>query len=170
MASGTNIPLDKSQADVLVLTTAVEVRLFPEAIGATAKIMNRCGADWTISTAAFEAANLGLISGDRDTRRGALRRIAAQASKCGAKTIVVPESGHAYQALRWESANELDEALPFEVLAISEFMAARIKSGELVLHNASDLSSVTYHDQKARGQTLPMFTVVGHRTAGTARG
>jgi len=143
---GIEVPLDKSRAEVLVLTTAVEVLLFSAALSATAKIMNRLDADWTISSRGFEAANLGLLSGDEATQRQAATRIVEQAKACGAKTVILPESGHAYQALRWEGANELGEALPFEVLAISEFIARELDAGRLPLSAATNGSSVTYHD------------------------
>ena len=88
---GTALPLDKESADILVLTTAVEVRLFPEAIAACAKVMDKSGADWTISTEAFEAANLGLISGDRAASAAAFKRISAKAKEIGAATVIVPD-------------------------------------------------------------------------------
>ncbi|MDH3440626.1 MAG: (Fe-S)-binding protein [Gammaproteobacteria bacterium] len=145
-AKGADIPIDKPSAEILALTTAVEIRLFPESIAATAKIMNKVGADWTLATGAFEATNLGLISGDRGTRVEALKRISDQARAIGARTVVVPESGHAYQALRWEAANDLGESLPFDVLAISEFIAAQVEKGTLQLKAGNGLSSVAYHD------------------------
>ena len=52
---GVALPLDKDSADVMVLTTAVEVRLFPESVKAVAKIMAKTGADWTICSDSFEA-------------------------------------------------------------------------------------------------------------------
>ena len=146
LSGAAEVPLDKPQADVLLLTTAVEVRLFRGAIAAAAKILNKAGANWTMSTDAFEAANLGLISGDRATRRAAVGRIVTRAKEIGAKTVVVPESGHAYQSLRWESATDLGEALPFEVLAISEFITRALDAGTLSLNKPGNLSSVTYHD------------------------
>ena len=154
---GTAIPLDKSSADVLMLTTAVEVRLFPDSIAACAKIMDKSGADWTISSSAFEAANIGLISGDRAARQAAFGRIVEQAKACGAKTIVVPESGHAYQALRWECANDAAEALPFDVVAISEYIAAQLEAGTLDLNYKSDLTTVNYHDPCRLGRQGGVF-------------
>ena len=146
LANGKEVPLDKPQADVLLLSTAVEVRLFRGAIAAAAKILNKAGVNWTMSTDAFEAANLGLISGDRATRKAAVSRIVDKAKEIGAKTVVVPESGHAYQSLRWESANDIGEALPFEVVAISEFVTRAIDEGKLSIKKPGNLSSVTYHD------------------------
>jgi Fe-S oxidoreductase len=143
---GIEVPLDKGQAEVLVLTTAVEVLLFSDALAATAKIMNRLGADWTMLSQGFEAANVGLVSGDEITQRSATAKIVEQAKVCGATTVILPESGHAYQALRWEGANVLGEALPFEVLAMSEFIARELDAGRLKLKSAANGSSVTYHD------------------------
>jgi Fe-S oxidoreductase len=157
LGDGKDIPLDRPSADILLLTTAVEVRLFPEAIAASAKILTKSGADWTMSSDAFEAANLGLISGDRETRRRATGRIAEKAQALGAKTVVVPESGHAYQSLRWESANDLGEALPFEVLAISEYIARELEAGNLSLNYTDELASVTYHDPCRLGRQGGVF-------------
>lgn len=142
---GIEVPLDKDQAEVLVLTTAVEVLLFSDALAATARIMNRLGVDWTLPSRGFEAANLGLISGDRAAQKKSTAEIVELAKACGASTVVLPESGHAYQALRWEGANQLDEPLPFEVLAISEFVARELDAGRLKLKSAAN-GSVTYHD------------------------
>ena len=143
---GIEIPLDKGQAEVLVLTTAVEVLLFSDTLAATAKIMNQLGADWTMLSQGFEAANLGLVSGDEATQRAATARLAEQAQACSAKIVILPESGHAYQALRWEGANVLGEVLPFEVLAMSEFIAREMDAGRLKLKSPANGSSVTYHD------------------------
>ena len=143
---GIEIPLDRVEAEVLVLTTAAEILLFPGALGAMARILNKAGADWTLLSAGFESANLGLISGDDETQKKATARLVERARACGAKTVIVPESGHAYQALRWEGANELGEALPFEVLAMSEFIAQEVAAGRLKLKTAANGGAVTYHD------------------------
>jgi Fe-S oxidoreductase len=143
---GIDVPLDKSQCEIVVLTTAIEVLLFSDALAATAKILNQLGADWTLLSQGFEATNLGLISGDETTQRKATARIVEHAQSCGAKTVILPETGHAYQALRWEGANEMNTALPFEVLAISEFIAREFDAGRLKLEVSTNGKSVTYHD------------------------
>jgi Fe-S oxidoreductase len=143
---GIDVPLDKSQCDVVVLTTAIEILLFSDALAATARILNKLGANWTLLSHGFEATNLGLISGDETTQRQATARIVEQATGCGAMTVILPETGHAYQALRWEGASELDTELPFEVLAISEFVAREFDAGRLKLKVSANGKSVTYHD------------------------
>ncbi len=143
---GVEIPLDRGEADVLLLTTAVEILLFPDALAATARILNRLGANWTLLSDAFEATNLGLVSGDESTQQKATARIVEHAEACGAQTVILPETGHAYQALRWEGANELGRELPFEVLAISEYLSREYEAGRLKVRSASNGQSVTYHD------------------------
>lgn len=143
---GIEIPLDRDSAEVMLLTTAVEIMLFPDALAATARILNKLGANWTLCSNGFEASNLGLISGDEKTQRSATARIVEQVRALGAKTVIVPETGHAYQALRWEGANELGKPLTFEVLAVSEFIAREYDEGRLQLKPAGNGQSVTYHD------------------------
>ena len=143
---GIDVPLDREQADVMLLTTAVEVLLFPDQFAASVRILNKAGTDWTIRSDAFEAANVGIITGDDPTMKLALKRIVDKAKACGVKTVLMPESGHAYQMLRWEGANETGAPLPFEVLSLPEFVAAEIKAGRLALKNAGNGASVTYHD------------------------
>ena len=145
-AQGINVPLDRDQADVMLLTTAIEVLLFPDAFAATAKILNKTGANWTIRSDAFEAANVGIITGDDPTMVLAIKRIVEKANAIGAKTVLMPESGHAYQTLRWDGANEMGEELSFDVISVPEFVAAEIQAGRLNLKSQSNGASVTYHD------------------------
>lgn len=144
-ASGLDAPLDKPKASVLVLTTVIDVLLFQDALAATAKIMNRLGLNWTFRSGGFEAANFGLLSGVEDLQRKATRKIIDEAIAIGAKTVIVPECGHAYPALRWEGAAMAGKALPFEVLAISEFIGREIAAGRLKVKKAA-ARKLTYHD------------------------
>ena len=143
---GINVPLDRPQADVLVLTTAVEVLLFSESLAATAKILHKLEVDWTLISDAFDATHIGLLSGDDKAQEMVTRSIVERAISCGAKTLIVPETGHAYQALRWEGANEVARELPFEVLALSEFLSREIEAGRLRVRSGTDAAPVNYHD------------------------
>jgi len=143
--SGLDIPLDKPKADVLVLTTVIDILLFQDALRATIKIMNHLGLNWTFRTGGFEAANFGLLSGMEEVQRQASRKIIDEAIAIGAKTVIVPECGHAYPALRWEGAAMAGKPLPFEVLAISEFLGREIKAGRLKVKSAG-ARKLTYHD------------------------
>ena len=66
------------------------------------------------------------------------------AIKIGAKTLVLPECGHAYMALRWMGANMYGKPLPFKVMHISEYMADALNTGKIKVKKLD--KSVTYHD------------------------
>ncbi|MDE2352762.1 MAG: (Fe-S)-binding protein, partial [Alphaproteobacteria bacterium] len=72
------------------------------------------------------------------------KRLVDAAEAIGAKTMVIPECGHAYGVMRWSAANMLGRKLPFEVLHISEFMAQLKREGRLKLKPMAE--SLTYHD------------------------
>jgi len=145
-AEGLDVPLDKEKADILVLSSTLDIQLYKDVLRSTVKVMNQLGVNWTIHTCAFEGANFGMLSGYEQVQKMASERITQEAIKCGAKTVIVPECGHAYPAMRWEGANEHGGPLPFEVLAVSEFLGREIGSGRLQVKALSADRVVTYHD------------------------
>ena len=72
-AKGHEVPIDKEKADVLVLSSTIDILLFKDALEATVKVMNHLGVDWTIHTCAFEGANFGLLSGYSESPETRLR-------------------------------------------------------------------------------------------------
>ena len=144
--SGLDIPLDKDEADVLVTTSVIDIILFTDGLIATTKIMNHLGVKWTLRSDGYEAANFGLLSGYERVQKEASERIIRAAKACGARTVLIPECGHAYPSMRWEAANEHGSKLPFEVLSISEYLGREIKSGRLKLNKLDRSRKVTYHD------------------------
>ena len=145
-AEGIDIPLDKTEADILVLTSSMNIRLFKEAISSTAKIMNKLGVDWMMSSRCFEASNMGYLSGNYPAEKMETLRIIDAARACGASKVILPECGHAYMALRWGGANVLGERPSFRTLAISEFIGHEIEAGRLRVREIGNGKSVTIHD------------------------
>jgi Fe-S oxidoreductase len=145
-AQGIAVPLDEERADVLLVTTVIDVLLYRDALAATARILNHLGAKWTLRSAGFEAANFGLLSGSEALQAAASRRLVAEALQVGARTVILPECGHAYPAMRWEARLDDGQPLPFEVLAVSEFVGREVEAGRLQLQPAAHEGSVTYHD------------------------
>ena len=138
------IALDRPQADVLVTLSSIEIMKYPASIVAVAKILNRMGVSWTIRSDGYEATNFGLFSGNLDWQRDMSLRVIRAAVACRAKTLLLPECGHAYGAMRWQGANMYGKPLPFQVLHISEFLAAAVREGRLKLKPMQ--RSVTFHD------------------------
>ncbi|WP_114973712.1 (Fe-S)-binding protein [Rhodoferax ferrireducens] len=148
-AQGIVIPLDEPKADVMLVTTVIDVLLYQDALAATARILNHLGVRWTLRSAGFEAANFGLLSGSEALQKAASQRLIGEALAIGAQTVILPECGHAYPALRWEGRLADGQPLPFEVMAASEYVGREISSGRLRLlpaqaHDAS--RKITYHD------------------------
>lgn len=146
-AQGITIPLDEPQADLMMVSTVIDVLLYQDALAAMARILNHLGVRWTLRSAGFEAANFGLLSGSEALQKAASQRLIDEALAIGAKTVILPECGHAYPALRWDARLANGQPLPFEVLAASEFVGREITAGRLRLRPPEDPShKITYHD------------------------
>lgn len=138
------IVLDRDKADVMIALSSIEIMKYPQSIVSTAKILNHLGESWTLSSNGYEATNFGMLSGNTAWQRDLSLRIINAAVACGAKTVILPECGHAYGALRWQGANMYGKPLPFKVLHISEYLADELRAGKLKLKKLD--RSVTFHD------------------------
>ena len=139
-----DINLDEEKADVLAVMSSIEIQKYPDAMAATARILNATGETWTFRTDGFEATNFGLLSGNLELQRKNSLRVIETAIKVGAKLVLLPECGHAYMALRWMGANIYGKPLPFKVQHISEYLADCLNSGKLKVKKVD--KSVTFHD------------------------
>jgi len=146
---GIDIPLDKDKAEVMVLSSAVDLVANGNGLLATARVMNHVGVDWTICSDGFESANFGLLSGDMSLWKQQVDPIIAAAQRIGAKTLVIAECGHAYPALRWNPMVR-SGSLPFEMMYMSEFLGRQAKAGRLRLRPLE--GKVTYHDPCKTGR------------------
>jgi Fe-S oxidoreductase len=152
-ARGIEVPLDKSKADVLVLSSALDFLKDDTILAATANVMNKVGANWTIRSDGFESANFGALAGDTQAQRRITKRVVDAAIAVGAKKVIVAECGHAYPVLRWEAATLLGKELPFEFLSVAEYFGQELKAGRLKLKKAANgASHVTFHDPCKAGR------------------
>ncbi len=146
-AKGIDVPLDKDKADVLVLSSALDFLKDDVLVAATAKIMNKLGANWTIRSDGFESANFGALAGDKQAQKRISKRIIDAAISAGAKKVIVAECGHAYPVLRWEAATLYGKELPFEFLSVAEYLGQELKAGRLKVKKAGNgAGHVTFHD------------------------
>ncbi len=143
---GIAIPLDEPHADVMLVSTVIDVLLYQDALAATARILNHLGVNWTLRSKGFEAANFGLLSGSETLQKAATQRIVDEALAIGANIVIVPECGHAYPALRWDGRLPDGQPLPFEVLAVAEYVGREVSAGRLVLTAGDSSRKITYHD------------------------
>jgi len=130
-STGLEVPVDKQGVDYLAMLSSMEVINFPEYLEAITKIFHRAGVTWTLSTECFEATNAGIQIGNKDVAALLVQRIVDAAVKLGVKTVISPECGHAFTAIRWEGPNLIGKPYPFEVVHIIELLDQLRASGRL---------------------------------------
>jgi len=143
--TGLKVPVDVENADYMLLLSSMEIMNFPEFIGAVAKIFDKAGVSWTISSEAFEATNSGIQIGVSDIAAELVQRIVDAAEKLKVKNVISPECGHAYMAIRWEGPNLVGKPFSFKVIHILELLDELRSQGRLKLKDKVD-SRLTYHD------------------------
>jgi Fe-S oxidoreductase len=143
--TGLKIPVDVEGAEYMLLLSSMEIMNFPEFIEATAKIFNKAGVTWTISSEAFEATNSGIQIGVADIAAELVQRIVDAAEKLKVKTVISPECGHAYMAIRWEGPNLVGKPFSFKVRHILEVLDEFRKDGRLKITGKEE-QRLTYHD------------------------
>ena len=143
--TGMKIPVDVVGAEYMLLLSSMEIMNFPEFIEATAKIFDKAGVSWTISSEAFEATNSGIQIGVADIAAELVQRIVDAAEKLKVKTVISPECGHAYMAIRWEGPNLVGKPFSFKVRHILEVLEEFRLDGRLKI-TGKDKQRLTYHD------------------------
>jgi Fe-S oxidoreductase len=142
---GVAIPLDLAEADIMLCVPRTDIEHYPKAVAALARVMNHLGARCTFRSDGLVAENYGYFAGGRDRQREISLRLIEQALVCKARTLIVPECGHAYTALRWEAADLYGKPLPFKVRHVTEYLGEELAAGRLKLKQA-DVGKVTFHD------------------------
>ncbi|MBK7331621.1 MAG: (Fe-S)-binding protein [Betaproteobacteria bacterium] len=141
---GVPIPCDLERADILVTAAPAELSDHTKALAAAAKILNRTGERWTMHQGGFDASNIGFNNGDLELQEKLTRALVDTAVKIGAKTVLLPECGHAYGAARWEAARWYGSALPVRIIHMTEFLDEMIAAGRIRVKPIGE--SATFHD------------------------
>ncbi len=141
---GVQIHCDLAQADILVTAAPAELGEHTKALADAAKILNRIGARWTMHQAGFDASNIGFNNGDLELQERLTRSLIDTAVKIGAKTVLLPECGHAYGAARWEAAKWYGQALPVRVIHMTEFLDELLADGRIRVNPIGE--TATFHD------------------------
>jgi Fe-S oxidoreductase len=142
-----DLPLDKEDADTLVIFSSIEIMKFPANLAHIASILNKAGENWTLSTKAREVVNFGFYEGSHEHTRVLLQRVFDGAVELGVKKIVVTECGHAYDALRWTAPNLMDVP-DIEITHIAGLMGEYLDTGRITLKEGTfdGNGSITFHD------------------------
>jgi len=143
--TGMTIPMDLQDADYMILMSSMEIMNFPEYLEAVARIMQQAGKTWTIASNAFEGTNTGIQMGASDIARELVGRIVKAAEELNVKTVVSPECGHAYTAIRWEGPNLMGKKFGFKVQHILEVLDDLRDQGLLKTEGMEE-DRLTFHD------------------------
>jgi Fe-S oxidoreductase len=143
--NGLEITLDVEGAEYMALLSSMEIMNFPEYIEALARIFKQAGVTWTLCSEAFEATNSGIQIGSSDIARELVERVVAGAEKLKVKTVISPECGHAYMALRWEGPDLVGRKYPFKVIHILDLLEELRTSGRLKT-TGKETDRLTFHD------------------------
>lgn len=143
--TGIPIPVNQEGPEYMVILSSMEVINYPEYLGGLAKIFKQSSLSWTVSSEGFEATNSGIQIGDREVARRIVSRVVEAAEKLKVKTVVTPECGHAFTALRWEGPNLMGRAFAFKVLNVMELLDELRAQGRLRVQGRM-AEPLTFHD------------------------
>jgi Fe-S oxidoreductase len=142
---GVPISLDEPEAEVMLCVPRTDIEHYPSAVAALARVMSHLGVSCTFRSDGLVAENYGYYSGGKEWQRQISLKLIEQAIACKAKTLLIPECGQAYTALRWEAADLYGKPLPFKVSSVTEFLADELAAGRLNLKHAAT-GKTTFHD------------------------
>lgn len=141
------LPVDKPGMDTMVVFTSIEIMKFPENLAAIAKILNKAGEKWTLSSKGREVVNFAFYEGNKERTILLMKRLFDAAKELGVKKLLVTECGHAYDALRWTAANMMKVPEGLEVLHIIGVLGDYVRTSRIKLKKgAFDDGVITFHD------------------------
>lgn len=140
------IPVDQQNANILYAVNPREPKFFPLSLLAAAKVFHAAGESWTFSSDYYDVTNYGLYSGEDATAAELSGRLLTAVEQLNAKTLVLGECGHGYNANRWEAPQWLNRQYPFPVRSILEVLADYVKEGRIQLDPSRNAKTVTLHD------------------------
>jgi Fe-S oxidoreductase len=143
-----DIPVDKADADLLVIFSSIEIMKFPENIAVIARILTEAGENWTLSTTAREVVNFGFYEGSAEHTKLFLNRVLDGVRQLGVKRLLVTECGHAYDALRWTAPNLVEVPEDLEIEHIAGMLGDYVRSGRITLKPGAleGNGGITFHD------------------------
>jgi Fe-S oxidoreductase len=141
-----DIPVDRKGAEVLFVPHPLELRDFPFAVMAAAKIFLKAGASFTFSAQHFDVVNYAYYGGDEGRMRQIIQHLVTTAEDLGVQRVVLSPCGHGYKVLRWDAERVLGRTFSFEVVSMAEEIDRYLREGRIALTKDVDGASVTYHD------------------------
>lgn len=147
---GLEIPIDKSNADIIYTVNAREPKHYPEDIGDAAILFHMAGENWTVPSEGWEETSLSMFAGDWEGAGDHVNRVYQAIERLNPKRMVVTECGHAYRATVIEGpywTGQESGKTPVETLHYVEWVLEALKTGKLKIDpNKKIKEPVTYQD------------------------
>jgi Fe-S oxidoreductase len=140
------IPVDEPGKRIVYLVNPREVKFFPLSLLAAAGVFHAAGESWTMSSRFYDVTNYGLFSGDDPAAAEITRQAVDEASRLGAREIVLSECGHGFRSFRWEGPNWLERRYSLPMRSILDVMLEYLEKGRIRVDPAKNIERVTLHD------------------------
>jgi Fe-S oxidoreductase len=144
---GFTSPIDRKGAGLLVTVNSKEPFAEPDDMKDWWKIYYAAGESWTIPSEHWEGVNWALLTGDDESLRTIVGHLVGNMRRLGCKTLLLPETGHAYYATRYGLDRWFkDEAKNFKVTTIFELLLGYIEQGRIRIDPSRHRKLTTYTD------------------------
>lgn len=152
-----DIPLDKKNADYLVMNNAGDYIAFMETIMGIVEIMDAAGVDWTLNTpdsGVNDVVNYGLFYSDKEFLDVANAHVETL-KELNPKNVVIGECGHAYDS--YVFYNKVFPDIPFNLTTIVDVVDDFIQSGKIKVDPNKNPEPVTFHDSCKWGRAAGYY-------------
>ncbi|MFO7714830.1 sulfate respiration complex iron-sulfur protein HmcF [Desulfosarcina sp.] len=147
---GLEIPVDKSNADIIYTVNAREPKHYPEDLAEAAILFHIAGENWTVPSQGWEETSLAMFAGDWGACKLQVESVYAAMDRLKPKRMVVTECGHAYRATVLEGpywAGLKSGKTPVDSFHYVEWVAESLRTGKLKIDPAKRIKEpVTYQD------------------------
>ena len=128
------IPVEKSNADVMYIMNAREIKHFPNDLAEAAILFHIAGENWTVPRDGWENTSLTMFAGDWEGCSQNVQRIYEAVDRLRPKVVVGTECGHAHRATVVEGpyfAGRADGHAPVRFMHYVEWVAQCLRTGKL---------------------------------------
>ncbi len=140
------LPLDRTDVDYLYAINPREAKFYPLSLLAAGKIFYAAGLSWTFASDNYDVTNYGLFSGDDEVAALIAARLQETAKRLRAKTIILGECGHGYNANRWEGPEWRKQPHDTPEISILDVLERLLAEGKITVDAGRHTKPVTLHD------------------------
>lgn len=144
--SNAELPLDRTDVDYLYAINPREAKFYPLSLLAAGKIFYAAGLSWTFASDNYDVTNYGLFSGDDEVAAQIASRLQETAKRLRAKTIILGECGHGYNANRWEGPEWRGQPHEIPEISILDVLERLLAEGKITVDAGRHTKPVTLHD------------------------